>query len=229
MEMRRAVVETEGLRASAEDGERTFEGYAMVYGILDDHGTVFAKGAFADSLNRGSKIPMLWGHDSGSPIGVWESIEENARGLKVRGRLAGDAVRQANEAYELLRMEAINGLSVGFTIPRGGIEGGDSSTGDAVIKKANLREISVVAVPSNPKSLITKVRGADITIREWERRCREDLGLSRGDSKGAAKAITQYFRGREAEAEGPERREAAGAIEAIERLRRDLKKPGDAR
>ena len=61
---------------------------------------VVDRGAFAASLRKrgASRVKMLWQHDPGEPIGAWLSIEEDARGLKVRGRLNLAVAR----AYELV-------------------------------------------------------------------------------------------------------------------------------
>jgi phage head maturation protease len=36
---------------------------------------------------------MLFQHDPAQPIGAWETIREDARGLYVRGRLIGEVAR----------------------------------------------------------------------------------------------------------------------------------------
>lgn len=47
------------------------------------------------------------------PIGVFESIEEDQKGLKVKGRLAM-GTQAGRETYELMKMGALDGLSIGF-------------------------------------------------------------------------------------------------------------------
>ena len=61
------------------------EGYASLFGVMDQGGDIVERGAFARSLReRGaSNVKMLWQHKGAEPIGVWTRIEEDARGLKV--------------------------------------------------------------------------------------------------------------------------------------------------
>src|SRR3954467_1484062 len=94
----------------AEDG--VFEGYAALFGIADLGKDAVAPGAFADSLVRRGPagVRMLWQHDPPEPIGRWLALEEDARGLRVRGKL-NLAVGRAREIQALMREGAVDGLS----------------------------------------------------------------------------------------------------------------------
>lgn len=87
-----------------QDGAR-IEGYASLFGLPDQGGDVVAKGAYAKSLAaiaaRGGSVKMLWQHDPAQPIGVWDEIREDARGLWVKGRLLPEVAR-AREALALI-------------------------------------------------------------------------------------------------------------------------------
>ncbi len=65
-------------------------GYASLFGVPDQGGDVVQPGAYARSLARlagsGRRVKMLWQHDPGEPIGVWDEVREDGRGLYVRGR-----------------------------------------------------------------------------------------------------------------------------------------------
>ena len=61
---------------------------------------------------------MLFQHDPAAPIGVWQEMREDARGLFVRGRLMTD-VAKGREVLALMRAGAIDGLSIGFRTVRG--------------------------------------------------------------------------------------------------------------
>ena len=78
------------LKSVAADG--AFEGYASLFGREDLGRDVVVRGAFSDSLAmRGARgIRMLFQHDPGQPIGVWDEIREDAKGLFARGRLMAD-------------------------------------------------------------------------------------------------------------------------------------------
>lgn len=60
-----------------------FAGYAAVFDAPDRGGDVIRKGAFGARVRR---VPLLWQH-RGKPIGVIETIGEDARGLRVTGRV----------------------------------------------------------------------------------------------------------------------------------------------
>jgi HK97 family phage prohead protease len=144
------------IKEVAEDG--TFTGYASTFGNVDSDRDVIAQGAFTKSLKRKKpkQVKLLWQHDRRQPIGVWEEITEDNRGLKVKGRLVLD-VNQAREAYALMKAGAIDAMSIGFAIPRDGYEI-DEKKRVRVIKEADLWEISVVTFPANPKATISRVK-----------------------------------------------------------------------
>ena len=64
-------------------GADEFEGYASLFGVPDGAGDVVAPGAFAASLRKRppSRVRMLYQHFAHEPIGVWEQIREDSRGL----------------------------------------------------------------------------------------------------------------------------------------------------
>ena len=84
-----------------EAGE--FEGYASLFHAADLAGDAVQPGAFAASLQAKGPggVRMLWQHDPAEPVGRWLSLVEDARGLRVRGRL-NSGVARAREAMALL-------------------------------------------------------------------------------------------------------------------------------
>ena len=111
-----------------EDG--TFSGYGSVFNVVDSYQEIVVPGAFKDSLE--SRTPsLLWQHRSGEPIGVYTKLAEDTVGLQVEGRLALKTARGA-EAYELLKMGAISGLSIGFVTRE---DSYDKVTGIRTLKK----------------------------------------------------------------------------------------------
>ncbi len=69
--------------------------------------------AGAAGRRRGRGVKMLWQHDPARPIGVWDEVREDGRGLYVKGRLLLE-VQAAREAHVLLQAGAIDGLSIGY-------------------------------------------------------------------------------------------------------------------
>jgi HK97 family phage prohead protease len=56
---------------------------------------------------------MLWQHDPAQPIGVWDDIREDQKGLWVCGHILTE-VEKGREAAALVAAGAIDGLSIGY-------------------------------------------------------------------------------------------------------------------
>lgn len=82
-----------------------FAGYAAVFDRVDRGGDVVRVGAFGAP----GAVPLLWQH-GGAPVGVIESVAEDARGLRVIGRV--DDARLAG----LVSAGAVDGLSFGYRV-----------------------------------------------------------------------------------------------------------------
>ncbi|MCB1522114.1 MAG: HK97 family phage prohead protease [Hyphomicrobiaceae bacterium] len=177
------------LKRVADDG--TFEGYASVFGREDLGRDVVLRGAFAETIaTRGARgIRMLFQHDPAQPIGVWDAIEEDAKGLFVRGRLTPDVAR-AREVLALMRAGAIDGLSIGFRALKARR---DAKSGIRRIEKVDLWEISVVTFPMLPDARIASVKarplnGVPPTERQLERWLTRDAGLTRSEARAVLRA-----------------------------------------
>jgi len=169
------------LKALSETG--TFEGYGSVFGVRDSYDEIVLPGAFADSLAAhkaaGTMPAMLWQHRSAEPLGVYTSMAEDHIGLKVVGQLAMKTVRGA-EAYELLKMKALSGLSIGF-VPRE--DSYDKVTGIRSLKKVDLWEVSPVTFPANDAARIQGIKSIEEIedLKTAEQYLRES-GLSRSEA-----------------------------------------------
>lgn len=133
-----------------------FSGYASLFNAGDLSGDRVMLGAFHRSLRaRGAAgIRMLWNHDPGEPIGVWTSIHEDARGLKVEGRLTRDVARSSALAH-LIADGALDGLSIGFHTVRS--DKPKALKGQKALRRlieVDLWEISLVAFPMQPGARI---------------------------------------------------------------------------
>ena len=157
------------------DQDGVFEGYASVFGIVDQGMDVVERGAFRKSLGS-RKVKMLWQHDMAQPIGVWDEIYEDERGLFVRGRLLKE-VEKGREAMALLRAGAIDSMSIGYRTMEAMPEG------DGRVRKlmeVDLFEISLVTFPMLPDAKVTNVKSIS-TERDFEKFLRE-AGYSRRDA-----------------------------------------------
>lgn len=178
-----------------EDG--TFEGYGSVFGAVDAYRDIVLPGAFANSLaeheEKGTMPALLWQHNPTEPVGVWLEMREDDHGLFARGQLALNTQR-GSEARELLLMKALRGLSIGYSIPKGGIKY-DEETDTSELSEIKLWETSLVTFPANAEATVTEVRskldgGTYPTEREFERFLTRDAGFTRSD---AQKIISNGF------------------------------------
>ncbi len=195
------------IKAAGDDG--SVEGYGSVFGVRDYYDDVIANGAFLESLKAhkaADTMPaMLWQHDAGQPIGIWTDMVEDQRGLRIVGKLALETVK-GKEVHALLKMGAINGLSIGFHSKQWAY---DRDTEVRTLTEIDLWEVSLVTFPANEKARVTGVKAADLagitTIRQAEQALR-DAGLS----VDAAKALIA-----EVKRIALEERDAPGAVAAM--------------
>ena len=138
-----------------------FAGYAAVFDAPDRGGDVVRRGAFRV---RGG-VPLLWQH-GGAPVGEIERIEEDARGLRVIGRVTDPGLADA------VAKGAVNGLSFGYRVraARGGIGSNVPRTfegrpGDGPTRywrellQVELHEVSLVATPMQALARVHAVEG----------------------------------------------------------------------
>ena len=175
-----------------------FSGYGSIFNNKDLGNDVVLAGAFAQSIGRkGAKaVKLLYQHKQDEPIGVFDEIIEDSKGLKVKGRLAMGTQR-GKEVYELMKMGAIDGLSIGYRVDDKGYEY-DKRRRRRMLKSVDLMEISAVTFPMNPRARIQAVKGAERTVRDWEQFLRDEGSLSRTEAKAAASAVTKALEQRDA-------------------------------
>ena len=201
------------IKATGDDG--SVEGYGSVFGVRDNYDDVIAKGAFLASLKEhksaGTMPAMLWQHDSGEPIGVWTDMVEDAKGLKITGKLALETVR-GKEAHALLKMGALNGLSIGFMSKQWAY---DRETEVRTLTEIDLWEVSLVTFPANEKARVTNVKSSpdDVATPKDAERILREAGFSKADATALVSRLMRM---------GDERRESAQstaqAMKAADRL-----------
>lgn len=177
------------LKSVADNG--SFEGYASLFDREDLGRDVVLPGAFRDSLReRGPDgVRMLFQHNPAEPIGIWESLVEDRKGLFARGRLMADVAR-AREVLSLMRAGAIDGLSIGFKVRKARR---DSATRVRRIEQIDLWEISIVTFPMLPEARISAVKSRPFASgppseRTFERWLTQDAGLSRSEARAFLRA-----------------------------------------
>lgn len=172
-----------------------FSGYGAAFGNVDGHDDVIEPGAFAETLAEAQKTgifpSMLSQHgamgltsEDMTPIGVWESLSEDGKGLVSDGILA--PTQRGEEMYALMKMRprpAINGLSIGYRVKRftAGTKAGEPRRR---IHSLKLVEISPVTFPSNTKARVHSVKSDTgvFSERKFEQ-LMQDAGLSRKEAR----------------------------------------------
>lgn len=131
------------------------EGYASVFNIPDQEGDIVQPGAFQDFLtNRPSDIPVLWQHYPNILIGKLIDAQEDTYGLKVKLEICTE-IQAGREAFDLITCGILKGLSIGFNVLKA-VRG--PARIKRILKKLELKEISVVTFPAHQKALITGIQ-----------------------------------------------------------------------
>ncbi|HHG3075753.1 TPA: phage major capsid protein [Vibrio parahaemolyticus] len=151
---------------AVEEAQGIFEAYANVKWLKDKAQDVTIDGAFSKSIDeckaKGRMPKMLLQHDYKQVIGVWVDMEEDDKGLKVKGQLCLDT-QLGKDTYALLKMGALDALSIGYVVKK---ETYDPKTNTNFLEEIDLREISVVTFPCNEESLVDSVKQEPIKEEE---------------------------------------------------------------
>lgn len=180
------------------------EGHGAVFDVLhptsswrlgEDWQDKIAPGAFAKTLaqhaKRGTQPVMLFMHERGNVVGAWKSVAEDKDGLRVSGAVAMSAKTPGGTGlYELLKMGAITGLSIGFRVVK---SEEDESEKVRTITEVELAEVSIVDVPGGPTARISDVKADGAPAPKELEQALRDAGLSRREAKavlaGGLKAL----------------------------------------
>lgn len=151
------------LDTKAVTAEGQFEGYASVFGNEDLGKDVMVAGAFTKSLARrpAAKVKLLRQHYTDEPIGVWQELTEDSKGLKGRGQLILDTAK-GRETHALMRAGALDGLSIGYRTLKDRF---DRQKGIRYLEEVDLVEVSIVTFPANPKAVVSAVKGEEAAER----------------------------------------------------------------
>lgn len=146
------------MKVKALEESGAFVGLASTYGDPPDlQGDVVEPGAFRQAIQQqGKGYPLLWAHDQAEPIGIGE-IEDSAGGLLLKGKLVMEDPA-AQRAYAHMKAGSIKGLSIGYAVPQGEGKVSYRDDGTRVLKEVHLYEVSLVAIPANPRAQVTGVK-----------------------------------------------------------------------
>src|SRR6056300_208313 len=126
-------------------------GYANTI-VKDRAGDVVTAEAWAKGVNNFLRNPvMLYQHKHDCPIGRFDQVKVDKKGIYVEGTVS-DAAEKNHGVQTLIRDGALKSFSVGFRVKDGKYNREDDSM---MITDVELLEISVVSVPCNQDSLFS--------------------------------------------------------------------------
>lgn len=191
--------------SESADQSMRFEGYLACFDNVDSYGDVIVKGAFsrtiAEAKNAGKTIPVLQQHGTygalagdDTPIGYYEDMYEDAKGLYVKGVLF--STTRGTDMYKLLKEspKGAMGMSIGYCVisKRCATEEERSKTGAyQYLTDIELREGSIVTFPANNKARVEDVKAEALRWRELEKSFRSS-GFS-GSEAVKAVAVVKAF------------------------------------
>lgn len=165
----------------AVDEAGNFEGYAAVFNNVDLGDDVILPGAFTKvKTTRGGKLKLALYHDLTRLVGSADYTQDD-HGLLLKGRV-NLAVSYARDAYELMKAEILDSMSIGFNTIKADFEE-RAGRRIRIIKEAELWEASFVPFGMNPAAQVLTVKS---DIRLFENALRERMGLSQKEAAAVA-------------------------------------------
>ena len=185
---------------SEETGRIT--GYASVFGVKDSYDEIVEAGAFDgiinDIKNAVASMPLMLGnheHYSGCPIGIWDSLEVDSKGLKISG-IINTEIQLGKEIYSSLKFAKDNnssssmGLSIGY-YPDWDKYVVDKEYVGHIFSVKKLPEVSIVNFPANTQAVVTDIKRDCLieeikklsNIRELERFLRDSGNFSKKEAE----------------------------------------------
>lgn len=143
---------------SVDVKERTFEGYASIFDILDEDGDIVERGAFKKTVAervKSGKVKLLDHHRYGSTENILGKIleaKEDEKGLSIKAYVS--ETQAGDDLLTKIKEGVVDALSFGYDVVRKTID----ESGDSVIRKLQelkLWEVSPVTWGANQMALIT--------------------------------------------------------------------------
>lgn len=148
---RALAIDQNGVLVETDLDKRIVKGYLCRFGVRNEYGEKFVKGAFAKSIKeRGPdssaryKVTFLWQHDETDPLALFAVLREDDYGLYFETKPLDD-VANADRCITQIRSGTLNQFSVGFYYIWDKIEY-DEKDDSLVLLEADLMEGSVVTM-----------------------------------------------------------------------------------
>jgi hypothetical protein len=167
-----------------------FKGYASTFGNVDLGGDKVMPGAWTETLKEikesGTVVPILWQHNHSEPLGVYDVIGEDAKGLFVDGRMPKADSFVTGRVMPQMKIGSIGKLSIGYGIKKDGFKW----KGDVrELHSLKLFETSLVTFPMNTDADILSFKAIDFSgldfedARALERAMKEGIKFGSADAK----------------------------------------------
>ena len=138
-------------------------------------------------------LPLLWQHDSWSPVGNVIKAKATNSGIDVVMRLAqtdepGTLKQRLDEAWQSVKLKLVRGLSIGFTareytyLP---------DTGGIHFLKWDWLELSLVTIPANAEATINGFKSIGDRVAYIKRLDREQRAASGPINRGPVTLISR--------------------------------------
>ena len=154
---------TEVVFGTQEDGFH-FKGLLASYDTVDRDNDIFLKGCFKEDIQNRERHVLLYNHDKSlnSVIGYFDA-KETERGVEIEGKfLDGDDL--GNKIKNLVQIGAFQTLSIGFGVEHEKDVNYQKERNGFDIKKAFIREGSIVITPANPNATINVLKSVKASI-----------------------------------------------------------------
>jgi HK97 family phage prohead protease len=142
-------------------------------------------------------IPLLWQHDSWSPVGNVIKAKATNAGIDVVMRLAktdepGTLKDRLDEAWQSVKLKLVRGLSIGFTASEYSYI---QDTGGIHFHSWDWLELSLVTIPANAEAMLKNFKSVDERVALIKRYDREQRAASGQSIKGGVSLISPRARG----------------------------------
>ena len=140
-----------------EQSTMSFEGIATTYGNEDREGDIINPDAFINFKDKNSvTLPLLFNHNTDKVIGKI-TLTNGETEVRAKAELIPNLLL-AQEVYEMLKFDAISGLSIGFSVLNYQYRNSTDPYAGLIITMAELVETSVVTVPANDNARVSAVK-----------------------------------------------------------------------
>jgi len=142
------------------------EGFASVYGNTDLGGDVVEKGAFKQTLNHSSVVPLLMDHNyTTSGVAGVAMMEDREKGLYMMAEMPLD-IPEVMAVYRKIKFMIDKGAKMGLSIGYDPVKTEPGMDGTRRLKELALHEVSITPFPMNVEAQIMAAKAKKAAKQE---------------------------------------------------------------